>query len=757
MRRTVGCVFLLLVLLPAVLVTLAAPAQEPKEKIARVSFAQGDTSYQRGDDEEWNALGSNTPIMTGDSLYAAEDGRLEVDLGTGNVVRLDNSTALDLVNLTSEITQVGLSQGHLNMRVRAVPANRTVEINTPLAAATFWEPGMYRVDAEGDRVHFGVVIGSLSVILDGEQLDVRPGEVLEIQGDRGYTYAYGSLPQASAFDRWSENRDMRRHRSRSSHYVHSAVMGYDDLDDNGSWSQDPTYGNVWQPSHVSNDWAPYQAGRWMWQDPYGWTWVSYEPWGWAPYHYGRWVHVGHRWCWVPPPPVGYRAPRAVRNIRPIYSPSLVVFVGGHNWNVGVSVGGGGGGGMGWFPLGPSDPYYYPWQRPTHVTNVVYQNIYINNSVTVVNYNNFGTGVVTRIPVGLDGIRRAAVMGPRVTGITPGRGSLAPYPGVKLPPRAIPGKAVRDRPFVVRSTPPPKPVPFQTKVKEIKNTGKPYARPVALGVNVGKPFKPGMKTPDGVKVKSALGPTVGGPKAPKLKAKDGQEARPPKAIVRDVARPPKVDKPDRPDKPPKADKPVQPDKPPKADKPVRPDKPPKADKPVRPDNPPKADKPVRPDKPPKADKPVRPDNPPKADKPVRPDKLPKADKPVRPDKPPKADKPVRPDQPPKADKPVRPDKPPKADKPIRPDQPPEAANPVRPDKPPKADKPVRPDKPPKADKPVRPDNRQNQPEGKPNIDRPEKPTKPEGAAVTPKKPIRPDAPPASDQEKKKDKEIKDDEK
>ena len=75
----------------------------------------------------------------------------------------------------------------------------------------------------------------------------------------------------------------------SSRNVGPGVYGTEDLDTAGTWSSVPEYGNVWHPN-VGPDWAPYQSGRWVWEDWYGWTWVSYDPWGWAPYHYGRWFH-----------------------------------------------------------------------------------------------------------------------------------------------------------------------------------------------------------------------------------------------------------------------------------------------------------------------------------------------------------------------------------------------------------------------------------------------------------------------------------
>ncbi len=764
MRRTMRNVLcLLVVLLPVVLATLAVPAQEPREKIARVSISQGETSYQRGDDQDWNALGANTPLMTGDSLYAAQDGRAEIELGDGNTVRLDNSTAVDIVNLSDEITQLGLSQGYVNVRVRNIPTNHTVEVDTPLAAATFWEPGLYRVGLEGDTAHFGVVSGRLSVVLNGEQLDVDQGEILDLRGGNDPDYGYSRLSAANAFDQWSEGRDARRQRSTSSRYVNSAVIGYDDLDDHGSWRQDRTYGNVWYPTHVSNDWAPYQTGRWMWQDPYGWTWVSYESWGWAPYHYGRWVNVGNSWGWIPPPPIGYRGPRVVMNIQPYYSPALVAFVGGSNWSVGISVGGGGGGFVGWVPLAPADPYAYYWQRPVQATNVVYQNITIVNSVTVVNYNNFTNGPVARIQVAPDVIRRAPVMGVSVIGITPGRASLAPYPGVKLPPRAIPARAVMDRPLVVRSMPPPKPVSFDHKVAEIQKTGKPYARPVAMDANVGKPFKPGMKAPDGVVAKPALG-IEGGTQQPKLKAKQGQQVRLPKPVERDVVKP--TEKPQKlggPEGQPvpekiKKDKPLQPSAQPGTGQPEQPQK----NKQLKPPAQPGTGQPEQPQKNKQLKPPAQPGTgqpeQPQKNKQLKPPAQPGTGQPEQPQKnkqlkPPAQPGTGQPEQPQKNKQLKPPAQPgtgqpeqPQKNKQLKPPAQPGTGQPEQPQK----NKQLKPPAQPGTGQPEQPQkNKQLKPPAQPGTGQPEKAKKQEGTKVPPKKPTNPDqVPPPGEEEKVK---------
>ena len=124
------------------------------------------------------------------------------------------------------------------------------------------------------------------------------------------------------FDRWAATRDREFENARSPHYVSRDIYGAEDLDPNGRWTNDGSYGNVWVPQ-VEPGWAPYQCGRWVWMDYYGWTWVGCESWGWAPYHYGRWYYGGFGWAGSPD-----------RSMRPYFwRPALVGFFGlGGGWH-----------------------------------------------------------------------------------------------------------------------------------------------------------------------------------------------------------------------------------------------------------------------------------------------------------------------------------------------------------------------------------------------------------------------------------------
>ncbi|WP_425107147.1 DUF6600 domain-containing protein [Ancylobacter sp.] len=112
---------------------------------------------------------------------------------------------------------------------------------------------------------------------------------------------------------------------------------YDQLGRFGTWVAHPDYDYVFIPSDVGPGWRPYQEGRWVWTDQYGWYWESYEPFGWATYHYGRWGYdPAYGWFWVP---------------GDTWAPAWVT------WRRG-------GGRTGWAPIAPDRPGYAVG-RPAH--------------------------------------------------------------------------------------------------------------------------------------------------------------------------------------------------------------------------------------------------------------------------------------------------------------------------------------------------------------------------------------------------------
>ena len=431
-------------------------AADPPERVARVSFLGGAVSYRAAAASDWSPAAVNYPVTTGDHVWTDRTGRLELEMGA-TAVDLDGSTALSVLNLDYHIVQLRLLQGTAIARVRDLAEDESVEVDTPEGAITLLRPGLYRVDVtpNGDATTVVVRRGDAEVATGASALPVHAGQGVMMTGPDAPARPMTASGPMDEFDDWVLFRDRRVETSTTVRYLPRAVVGYDDLDEFGSWRVVADYGPVWVP-HVRPGWAPYRFGHWAWVEPWGWTWIDDAPWGFAPFHYGRWAYVGDGWVWVPGTMVA----------RPVYAPALVAFIGGNNWRIGVNVGAP----IGWFPLGPrevfvpaytvSPAYVTALNRPhvsvttinVSVTNITYVNRGVPGAVTVVSRETFAQArpvAAAAIAVTPQSIAAVAVVGhaaPR---------EVAPVAVVRATAVSAPPAAVINRTVVVR-TPPPAP-------------------------------------------------------------------------------------------------------------------------------------------------------------------------------------------------------------------------------------------------------------------------------------------------------------
>ncbi len=479
MNGTLQTLAALFLALPLATVALAQGAneygEEPEQQadvvqtVARVSYVDGSASYARGDEpEDWQPADVNVPMTLGDRIYTNDKSRLELQVHGGDTVLAGARTDLAALNLTEDTKQFALKSGVASFRIRSLDDNDVWEVDTPNAAVNFESAGDYRVRVDQDgNTRVAVERGKLTVAAGGGQIGVNAGEEMVIEGTDSPRYDVVSMPAPDAWDRWVDGRYGRIQHSASYQYVNASVAGAEDLDAYGSWSNIPQYGMVWSPTRVDAGWAPYRQGHWVWQDPWGWTWISSEAWGWAPYHYGRWVNSSSRWYWVPVAPVVHAV---------AYSPALVAFVGaGPGFSASVTVGGPGY--VGWFPLAPRDPFV-PWWAPhpaafgVNVTNVTYVN---KTYVTVVNQNTFVSGALVGRNVVTDRtvVRKVETMQvvhgamPVLPTIASTRVSVRTGAAVVRPPAAVVARTV-----VARVAPPPAPPRFQQKLAVIQENKRP---------------------------------------------------------------------------------------------------------------------------------------------------------------------------------------------------------------------------------------------------------------------------------------------
>ena len=342
----------------------SADEGDPPSRVARISLLDGNVSLQPSGTEDWAAAAKNRPVTVGDKLWTDQNSRAELQTGEASL-HLGSMTAFSFLNLDENILQARIAEGAINFRVRELREGDLYEVDTPNLAFTVKEAGAFRVDVNenGDGTRVTVIRGEGEITAGGKTYEVHAGEQAELNGVDDPQYNVGSAPSPDDLDRWASDRDLKEEHSTSSKYVSRDVPGYSDLDDYGSWREEPDYGAVWYPSTVAVGWAPYSYGYWNWVGPWGWTWVDYAPWGFAPFHYGRWAFVGGAWGWCPGPIFA----------RPFYGPAFVGFVGGGGFGFGFGFGFGGG--IGWFPLGFREPFH-PWY---HASNAYFRNVNITNT------------------------------------------------------------------------------------------------------------------------------------------------------------------------------------------------------------------------------------------------------------------------------------------------------------------------------------------------------------------------------------------
>jgi hypothetical protein len=477
-----------------------ADDDDPPSRVARLAYIHGAVSFEPAGTDDWVSAVVNRPMTTGDKIWADNDSRAEMHIGSASI-RVADNTGFSFLNLTDNVTQIRLSAGTLRVRVKRLGEDETFEVDTPNLAFSILRPGIYRINVNeaGDTTVIKIRGGEGEVTGGGAAYNMHAWQIGTFSGvDQINPDIDNYERDDDDFDRWCADRDRHEDLSISSRYVSPDVIGYQDLDDYGGWRRVDEYGMIWFPHTTIVGWAPYRYGHWAYIYPWGYTWVDDAPWGFAPFHYGRWVFVNGYWGWVPCPPPPPPGP-AVVYVRPVYAPALVAWVGGAHFGVGVSVG--------WFPLGPREVFVpsYPVSR-TYVNNVnisnttvnttVINNYYItrnnttviNNNITNVHYvNQSVSGAVTATsqqaftsaqPVSRNLVavnaREVATASVNVTApaVAPNRQAVI---GSGAATKFTPPAAVVNRAVVAKTTPPPPPLTFARQQQAIQaNGGKPPA-------------------------------------------------------------------------------------------------------------------------------------------------------------------------------------------------------------------------------------------------------------------------------------------
>jgi len=272
-------------------------------------------------------------MRQGAQVWVNNGSRSEVQFDDGSRLRLGTGAVATFQTMYSdnngEFTEIKLNNGLASLTL--TNKDSKYQIDTPMTSISAHGPCELRVGI-GSDVELCVRRGAVEIEGSQGSAVLSMGQYVDIANQTS-AYSVQAAPPEDNWDNFSNNRDYVY--DHPSEYIPSNIgIVAGDLNGNGDWREDATYGHVWYPHESDASWRPYHNGHWVWADPYGWTWVGNESWGWAPYHYGSWIHASSGWGWCPGPQRQY------------WSPAVVDF----------SVYGGN---VAWCPLGPSEIYYPP--------------------------------------------------------------------------------------------------------------------------------------------------------------------------------------------------------------------------------------------------------------------------------------------------------------------------------------------------------------------------------------------------------------
>jgi len=325
--------------------------QENNSLVGRIAHIEGQLLRYVPDDDDWVLTEKDTPFGDYDLLFSSDDGKVEIIMPNNTLVRISGDTQVQLIELTSDITEIDMSSG--SARLYNKSSSAVVKVTTPFGDVIM--PPQTRCDVSVQETQTEIVSleGSVDFIHSGRntrQEVIAGSSSLIATTDQIIASAHSVSPE---WDEWNVDRDVQwtrrmQARGESKKYLPESLQADAfELDTNGSWERVNYEGAdnyFWRPRYVSAGWTPFSSGRWIvWHGEQ--TWVPYDSFGYVTHHYGNWVYARNCWYWAPPVSgVMVSAGLPLLNIGVGWYPGRVAWL-----SSSLSIG--------WFPLAPYETYY----------------------------------------------------------------------------------------------------------------------------------------------------------------------------------------------------------------------------------------------------------------------------------------------------------------------------------------------------------------------------------------------------------------
>ncbi len=197
--RAMRCAILTIAVLALVVVTASAqPIISAKSGV--IAGLEGKVFL---DDQALESSVTHFPDMKENSVLRTEEGRAEVLLPPGYVLRIGENASFKMLTNRLIDTRVEMMAGSGIVEVDENSKDTNVVVALKAGAATLSKTGVYRFDSEPPRIK--VFSGTASVLLGGNTILVPTAHMLSLAGDAGVVEKF-DIGDTDALDHWARRR-----------------------------------------------------------------------------------------------------------------------------------------------------------------------------------------------------------------------------------------------------------------------------------------------------------------------------------------------------------------------------------------------------------------------------------------------------------------------------------------------------------------------------------------------------------------------
>ena len=172
-----------------------------------ISLIEGDVQVRTEDTGEWVPASINMPLFDGDRIWIPEGGRTELQLRDGTFLRLDETSALEILTIERDSFQFYLTEGRSYANFRGLKGS-LLQIDTPVSSIRVYDRSNFRIETTQDgytdiSVYRGLVYAEnrdgRTTVDEGKTLSLREGTYAELS----------PLGPPDEWERWNRERDRR--------------------------------------------------------------------------------------------------------------------------------------------------------------------------------------------------------------------------------------------------------------------------------------------------------------------------------------------------------------------------------------------------------------------------------------------------------------------------------------------------------------------------------------------------------------------